>query len=39
MMNCPNVCVDRLNCSLATGMVVTLYAVADVFGTRLAKSK
>jgi hypothetical protein len=27
-----------LTCSLATEMVVTLYAVADVFGTRLAKA-
>jgi hypothetical protein len=29
---------DILTCSLATGMVVALYGVADVFGTRLAKA-
>ena len=30
---------DILTCSLAEGMVVTLYAVADVYGRRLAKVK
>jgi len=30
---------DILTCSLATGMVVTIYAVADVFSRRIAKAK
>jgi len=30
---------DILTCSLATEMVVTIYAVADVFSRRLGKAK
>ena len=30
---------DILTCSLAQGMVITIYAVADIYGRRLAKAK